>query len=143
MVDNHSKESRSYNMSQIRSKDTKPEQIVRKYLFSHGFRYRKYVKELPGKPDIVLPKYKTVIFVHGCFWHMHEGCSRSNIPKSNEDYWIPKLSKNKERDLKNIYSLELQGWNIIIVWECELKSSKKEVTLKKLHDLIRGEDILC
>jgi DNA mismatch endonuclease Vsr len=132
MADNHSKESRSYNMSRIKAKDTKPEQIVRQYLFSHGFRYRKHVSELPGKPDIVLPKYRTVIFVHGCFWHVHENCSRAIIPKSNEGYWIPKLSKNKERDLRNISFLESQGWKVIVVWECELK---KNIQLKRLDIL--------
>ena len=98
MADNHSKEVRSYNMSRIRSKDTKPEEVVRKYLFSKGLRYRKNDKRYPGCPDIVLPKYKTVIFINGCFWHMHDNCSGFVMPKSNLEYWIPKLTRNKKRE---------------------------------------------
>jgi DNA mismatch endonuclease, patch repair protein len=117
MADNHSKEVRSYNMSKIRSKNTKSEEVVRKYLFSKGLRYRKNDKRYPGHPDIVLPKYKTVIFVNGCFWHMHEGCNKFVMPKSNADYWIPKLTRNKQRDMQNISQLKDDDWNIITVWE--------------------------
>lgn len=119
-------------MSRIRSINTKPEEIVRKYLFSHGYRYRKNDKRYPGKPDIVLPKYHTVIFVNGCFWHCHPGCKRSNIPKSNEDYWIPKLKHNTENDNKHYTDLKAQGWKIIVIWECELKKRDIENTMKRI-----------
>lgn len=119
-MDNHSAEQRHYNMSRINSKNTKPEEIVRKFLFSHGFHYRKNDKRYPGHPDIVLPKYKTVIFVNGCFWHMHD-CKEFVLPKSNLDYWLPKLERNKQRDKENVEKLQSLGWNVIVVWECELK----------------------
>lgn len=132
MADNHSKEVRSYNMSRIRSKDTKPEEIVRKYLFSRGFRFRKNDKRYPGHPDIVLPKYKTVIFINGCFWHCHEDCKYYVVPKSNPEYWIPKLDRNRARDVANIDVLRNDGWNVVIVWECELKKSVQQERLEKL-----------
>lgn len=135
-MDNHSKEVRSYNMSKIKSKDTKPEEIVRKYLFSKGFRYRKNVKTLPGSPDIVLPKYKTVIMVNGCFWHIHEGCPKFVWPKSNVDYWTEKLTINKLRDIENIEALEALGWKVIIVWECELNKKTREKRLSLLSKQI-------
>ena len=131
MTDNHSKESRSMNMARIRSINTKPEEIVRKFLFSRGFRYRKNVKKLPGCPDIVLPKYKTVIFVNGCFWHKHD-CKRFVWPSSNADYWKAKINRNVERDLINIASLISLGWKVIVVWECELKKPNVQ---KRLEDL--------
>lgn len=131
MADNHSKEVRSMNMSHIRSTNSKPEEIVRKYLFSKGFRYRKNVRSLPGVPDIVLKKYKTVIFVNGCFWHMHN-CPRFVWPSSNQEYWRPKILGNVERDKRNISELRDLGWNVIIVWECELKKSVREARLLKL-----------
>lgn len=136
MADNHSKEIRSMNMSHIRSKNTKPEGLVRKFLFSNGFRYRKNVKELPGKPDIVLPKYKTVIFVNGCFWHMHD-CPRFVWPSSNQDYWIPKIQKNAERDKLNIQKLQNLGWQVITIWECQLKAGAADKTLLALAEKIR------
>ena len=117
MADNHTKDVRSRNMSRIRSTNSKPEEKVRKYLFSKGFRYRKNDKRLPGKPDIVLPRYKTVIFVNGCFCHKHD-CPRFVWPSSNENYWIPKIQKNVERDLKNLDVLTGLGWNVLVVWEC-------------------------
>ena len=120
MADNHTKDVRSKNMSHIRSTNTKPEENVRKYLFSKGFRYRKNAKGLPGCPDIVLAKYKTVIFVNGCFWHKHD-CPRFVWPSSNEEYWIPKIKRNVERDKANQAELKAAGWNVIIIWECELK----------------------
>ena len=120
MADNHTPEVRSYNMSRIRSKGTKPEEMVRKYLFAPGFRYRKNVKKLPGCPDIVLPKYRTVIFVHGCFWHMHN-CERFKWPSSNTEYWEPKIKRNAERDRLNQEKLRADGWNVIVIWECEIK----------------------
>lgn len=135
MADNHSPEVRSYNMSRIRSKDTKPEEFVRKQLFAAGFRFRKNDKRYPGKPDIVLPKYKTIIFVNGCFWHHHDNCSNFVLPKSKQDYWIPKLTKNKERDLNNQEELRKAGWNVIVVWECQLKKDLREETIA---DLIRS-----
>lgn len=134
-MDNHSPEVRSYNMSQIRAKDNKPEILVRKYLFSRGLRYRKNVKEHPGKPDIVLSKYKSVIFVNGCFWHMHEGCPKFVWPKSNEEYWVKKLNGNKSRDKANYEKLRNMGWKVIIVWECELE---EEGTLEKIYSQITG-----
>ncbi|MBQ2665084.1 MAG: DNA mismatch endonuclease Vsr [Clostridia bacterium] len=136
-MDNHTKEVRSYNMSQIRSTNTKPEETVRKYLFSKGFRYRKNDKHLPGKPDIVLKKYKTLIFVNGCFWHCHEGCPKYVFPKSNQEYWREKLDRNKKRDAENISKLENMGWNVITVWECELKKDKLGYTLETLADAVR------
>lgn len=131
-MDNHSKEVRSYNMSHIKNKDNKPEELVRKYLFSKGFRYRKNVKTLPGCPDIVLPKYKTVVFINGCFWHMHDGCSKFVWPKSNEEYWTKKLLRNKKRDDESKLSLEELGWKVLIVWECELKKAVREERLNLL-----------
>lgn len=121
MADVHSPETRSYNMSRIHGKDTKPEEKVRKYLFSQGFRYRKNDKRLPGKPDMVLPKYKTVIFVNGCFWHKHEGCKYFVWPKSNTDFWHSKIEGNVQRDVLKEKQLAEAGWRIIVVWECELK----------------------
>jgi DNA mismatch endonuclease (patch repair protein) len=132
----HSKEVRSYNMSRIRSKDTKPEENVRKFLFSKGFRYRKNDKRYPGCPDIVLPKYRTVIFINGCFWHCHEGCPDFVIPKSNQDYWIPKLEKNHKRDEENYAVLRNSGWNVLIVWECELKKDVRDKRLEQLYPQI-------
>ena len=115
-------------MSHIRSKDNVPEVKVRKYLFSKGFRYRKNVSELPGCPDIVLPKYKSVIFVNGCFWHKHD-CSRFRWPSTNQEYWIPKINRNVERDELNYKKLKELGWNIHIVWECQLKKKVFDETM--------------
>ena len=132
MADNHSKEVRSMNMSHIRSKNSKPEELVRKYLFSKGFRYRKNVKTLPGCPDIVLPKYKTVIFVNGCFWHKHD-CPRFVWPSTNEEYWRPKIMGNVERDKRNLAELQQLGWTVLTVWECELKKKVIDATLEQLE----------
>lgn len=131
MADNHSKEVRSMNMSHIRSINSKPEEKVRKYLFSKGFRYRKNVKLLPGCPDIVLPKYKTIVFVNGCFWHKHD-CGRFVWPLSNEEYWRKKINRNVDRDKKNVEDLKRQGWNVIIVWECQLKNNSIDNTMTEL-----------
>jgi len=136
MADNHSKEIRSMNMSHIRSKNTKPEELVRKYLFAHGFRYRKNVKALPGCPDIVLPKYKTVIFVNGCFWHKHD-CQWFVWPSSNQEYWIPKITANVKRDEKNYSLLQSCGWRVIVVWECELNKKLVNQTLQRLREQIK------
>ena len=127
------------NMSRIRSTNSKPEEIVRKYLFSKGFRYRKNVKKLPGCQDIVLPKYKSVIFVNGCFWHKHD-CPRFVWPSSNQDYWIPKIQRNIERDRLNAAELQKKGWHIITVWECELKKKNRELRLERLLSEITRED---
>ncbi|HKC68419.1 MAG TPA: DNA mismatch endonuclease Vsr [Bacteroidia bacterium] len=132
MTDVHTKEIRSYNMSKIRSKDTKPEILVRKFLFSKGFRFRLHQKLLPGKPDIVLPKYKSVIFIHGCFWHGHEGCKYFVIPKTRTEWWLQKINRNKQLDLTTHEKLKALGWKIITVFECDLKRDKKEKTLLRL-----------
>ena len=120
-------------MSRIKGKDTKPEMLVRSYLFSRGLRFRKNDKRYPGSPDIVLPRYNTVVFVHGCFWHRHEGCKYATMPKSNVEFWENKFYKNKERDECNKKELEAMGWNVITVWECELKKDKVEQTLENLY----------
>ena len=137
-MDVHDKKTRSYNMSRIKGKNTRPEELVRKYLFSQGFRYRKNDKRLPGSPDIVLPKYKTVIFVNGCFWHGHEGCRYFVWPESNKDFWKNKIETNIARDNKKTAALESMGWKVITVWECELKPKIREQTLSclvyKLHN---------
>jgi DNA mismatch endonuclease (patch repair protein) len=138
-MDVHSKEVRSYNMSCIKGKGTKPEEIVRKYLFSHGFRYRKNDKRLPGTPDIVLPKYKTVIFVNGCFWHGHEGCKYFVWPKNNAEFWKAKILQNIERDKRDFERLENAGWKVIVVWECSLKKTRRQQSLEYLMDGIRGD----
>ncbi len=132
MADVHEPETRSYNMSQITGKDTKPEMLVRKFLHSNGFRYRLHAKELPGKPDLVLPKYNSVIFVHGCFWHAHEDCKYFKIPKTRTEWWKKKLFGNKDRDEKNIRKLKDKGWNVMVTWGCELKPGKREQNLKKI-----------
>ena len=136
-MDVHNKETRSYNMSRIKGRKTKPEEIVAKYLFSQGFRYRRNVKKLPGTPDIVLKKYKTVIFVNGCFWHMHEGCKYFVWPKDNSEFWKNKLLANKERDEKEKKEIEELGWKVIVVWECQLKKAERERTLDWLIEKIR------
>ena len=127
------------NMSHIRSTNSKPEEIVRKYLFAEGFRYRKNVKKLPGCPDIVLLKYKTVIFVNGCFWHKHD-CPRFVWPSSNQDYWRPKILRNVERDNQSRKELETLGWKVITVWECELKKNVLNETLGKLIAELKAID---
>ena len=136
-MDDKTPEQRSINMSHIRSKNTKPEEVVRKYLFAKGFRYRKNDARYPGKPDLVLPKYHTVIFINGCFWHRH-GCSRSSLPKTNQDYWIPKIQRNVERDQQNIKALEDAGWQVIVIWECELKKKTLEETMNSVEAKLRG-----
>lgn len=138
MADVHTPEQRSRNMSAIRSKNTKPEEIVRKYLFSQGFRYRKNDLRLPGKPDIVLPKYKTVVFVNGCFWHAHEGCKYFVWPKNNSEFWKEKISGNIERDKRNNIELQNNGWHVITIWECELKPAKRQDTLDHLVKAIKS-----
>lgn len=136
-MDVHSKEVRSYNMSKVKSKNTQSEEIVRKFLFSKGFRYRKNVKTLPGSPDIVLPKYKKVIFVNGCFWHVHEDCKLFSWPSTNIDFWKNKLMTNVERDKQNTKLLNEMGWKVIVVWGCELKNNVRKDRLNLLvHQII-------
>ena len=123
---------RHANMAAIHGKDTKPEMVVRRYLWWHGFRYRLNHPRLPGKPDIVMRKYRTCIFVNGCFWHGHEGCRYYTIPKTNTEFWVNKVKRNKERDLKVQHELAAMGWHSITIWECELKPVKREDTLESL-----------
>ena len=136
MGDKHTPYVRSYNMSCIRSKDTKPEMLVRQHLFANGFRYRKNVKNLPGCPDVVLPRYKTVIFVQGCFWHMHD-CGRFHWPMTNQEYWKHKINRNVERDKINVERLQALGWNVLLIWECELRRNSIEDTMKRVMQIIR------
>lgn len=132
-----SPEQRSRNMAAIKGKDTKPEMIVRKYLFSRGLRFRVQVRKLPGTPDIVLPKYKTAIFVNGCFWHGHEGCKYFRLPKSNVEFWREKIERNIERDRESMQALFDLGWKVIRVWECELRNkANREAILNKIYNSI-------
>src|SRR6476646_9707695 len=132
MADVHDKKTRSYNMSRIRSTDTKPEMLVRRFLHARGYRYKLHDKSLPGKPDIVLPKYKTVIFVHGCFWHGHKGCKYFVVPKTRTEWWMEKIGKNVANDRKKQFAINEAGWKIILLWECELKGNEKDATLERL-----------
>lgn len=132
MSDNHSKEVRSMNMSHIRSTNSKPEETVRKYLFSCGLRYRKNVRTLPGCPDIVLKKYKTVVFVNGCFWHRHD-CGRFSWPATNENYWRMKIERNVQRDQENQQKLRELGWRVFVIWECQLKKKVSAEYLRELY----------
>ena len=137
MADVMTKEQRSRCMAAIKGKDTKPEMIVRQYLFSRGLRFRVQVRKLPGNPDIVLPKYKTVIFVNGCFWHGHEGCKYFRLPKSNIEFWEEKIDRNIARDIRNEEELKSHGWHVIRVWECDIKKvSGREVYLQNLYNAI-------
>ncbi|MBL0306387.1 MAG: DNA mismatch endonuclease Vsr [Chitinophagaceae bacterium] len=132
MADVHSKKVRSYNMSRIRSGNTKPEMLVRKFLHANGYRYKLHDKTLPGKPDIVLPKYKTIIFIHGCFWHGHTNCKYYVVPKTVTQWWLNKINTNKANDARAAKALKKEGWKIITVWECQLKPAKVEKTLNTL-----------
>ena len=123
---------RHNNMAAIHGKDTKPEMVVRKWLWRHGYRYRLNHPRLPGKPDIVMRKYRTCIFVNGCFWHGHEGCRYYTIPKTNTEFWVNKVKRNKERDVKVQHELAAMGWHCITIWECELKPKVREKTLESL-----------
>ncbi len=136
MADNHSKESRSYNMSRIKAKNTTPEIIVRKFLFHKGFRFRIHVQNLPGKPDIILPKYKTVIFVNGCFWHGHTNCRYFIIPKTRTDWWKNKILRTKSRDIIEHKILKDMGFKVLIIWECQLKKNIATQTLNALEALL-------
>ena len=132
MADVHNEGVRYYDMSRIKSKDTKPEMLVRRYLHGNRLRYRLHDKSLPGKPDIVLPKYKTIIFIHGCFWHHHSSCKLGKIPSQNEKYWMKKINSNVQRDILHGQKLMQLDWNVITVWECELHNKKLAETLKNL-----------
>ena len=144
MADVKTPEQRSRNMAAIKGKDTKPEIIVRKYLFSRGLRFRVQVKKLPGNPDIVLPKYKTVIFVNGCLWHGHEGCKYFRLPKSNVEFWKEKIERNIERDRESMQALFDLGWKVVRVWECELRNkANREETLNKIYTSITSPDGSC
>lgn len=134
MTDVHEPAIRSYNMSRIKCKDTKPELLVRKYLFSNGFRYRLHVKNLPGKPDIFLPKHKTAIFIHGCFWHGHKGCNYYKMPKTNSDFWKSKIYANIMRDKNVMQDLASMDIKTIIIWECMLNPIRKKETLESLKN---------
>ena len=135
MTDVHQPHIRSYNMSRIRSKDSKPEMIVRRYLFRKGFRFRLHVKSLPGKPDLVLKKYRTVIFVHGCFWHGHEGCRYFVIPKTRTEWWLHKIESNKKKDRSNRDRLRRDGWTVYEIWECELRGHDSPALVDLVIDL--------
>ena len=139
MSDVLNKEQRKRCMSHVRSKDTKPEVIVRKFLFANGFRYRLYKKDLPGRPDIVLPKYKTVIFINGCFWHGHLGCKSATIPKTNQEFWLAKIIGNIERDKLNYNKLHSLGWKVVEIWQCELKTEFRERTFNNLLAELRND----
>ncbi|WP_024469446.1 very short patch repair endonuclease [Treponema pedis] len=143
-MDKFSQKKRSEIMSKISGKETKPEILVRKYLFAKGFRYRKNVKTLPGKPDIVLPKYKTVIFVNGCFWHGHKNCKKAALPTTNFNFWKEKIDKNIIRDRKNISDLKKMGYNVIVVWQCTLTIKRRDETLEKVtRALLSSISTIC
>ena len=136
MPDRMTPEQRHDCMASIHSEDTRPEQAVRRELWHRGYRFRKYVRTLPGTPDIVLPKYRTCIFVNGCFWHGHKGCSKFVMPKTRTEFWANKIARNQERDLVNIQRLESIGWSAITVWECELGKSGIENTMEKIESML-------
>lgn len=140
MADIFSKKKRSQIMSNIRATETKPEIIVRQFLFSKGYRFRKNVKSLPGKPDIVLPKYKTVVFIHGCFWHGHKNCKKATLPSINKAFWKNKINSNVERDRVVQKALKKEGWKVLTIWECKLKS--KELLAKEMNKLLKNLDSL-
>jgi len=133
-VDKIRPEKRSRNMAQVKGKNTKPEILVRSLLHKMGYRFRLYVKRLPGKPDIVLPRYKAVIFVHGCFWHGHDGCKRATIPATRTELWMAKIAGNRERDQHNIAILEGLGYRCLTIWQCEMKDT--EALKQRLHTFL-------
>lgn len=138
MADRLSREKRSWNMSHIRNKDTEIEVKVRKYLFSKGFRYRKNDSRLPGKPDVVLPRYKTVIFVHGCYWHRHPGCKNCTTPSTNAAFWLEKFDKNIKNDAKHKDELEEAGWKVVVLWECEIENDFENTMEKVAEQLMKA-----
>jgi DNA mismatch endonuclease (patch repair protein) len=138
MADVHSQETRSYNMSRIKAQHTKPEMLVRKFLFANGFRYRLHNTKMIGKPDLSFPKYRTVIFIHGCFWHGHDDCRYFVVPKTRTDWWINKISQNSKRDKHVVEQLSKEGWRIITIWECDLRKDKINITLPLLLNKLRN-----
>jgi DNA mismatch endonuclease (patch repair protein) len=136
MTDVHTKEQRSYNMSRIKGKDTNPELLVRRFLHAQGFRYKLHDKSLPGKPDLVLPKYKTVIFINGCFWHGHANCKFFKVPQTRTDWWLNKINSNKANDEKTVKALKKEGWKVIVIWTCKLKKNKLRI-LEKIASRIK------
>lgn len=143
MADVHSPSQRSYNMSRIRGKNTRPELLVRSCLHQNGFRFRLHVSQLPGKPDIVLPRYKTVVLVHGCFWHGHEGCRYFRLPQTRTEFWSEKIARNQANDSKALHQLEAQGWAVIVIWECELKRDKLDETWRRLILVYGSVEVTC
>jgi DNA mismatch endonuclease (patch repair protein) len=140
MVDFLTPAERSARMSRIKGRDTRPEKILRRVLYSLGLRYRLNRQDLPGKPDLVFSKYKAVVFVHGCFWHRHVGCNISTTPKSNSSFWLDKFDRNVARDIKVVEALTCLGWRVFVVWECELGSEKKALlTGARIAKLLRGD----
>lgn len=139
MVDVHDKETRSFNMSRIKAKNTRPEMIVRKFLFSKGFRYKLHDKKLPGKPDLVLPKYRAVVLIHGCFWHGHKNCKYAVTPKTRRDWWAQKISETKKRDLIAHMELMERDFNVLTIYECQLRPGFRKVTLKNLIEQLLSE----
>lgn len=139
MADVHDKKTRSYNMSQIRSKDTQPELLVRKFLFSKGLRFRLHNKKLPGTPDLTLSKYHTVIFINGCFWHGHQGCKYFVLPKTRTDWWLEKIEETGRRDRKAMKALKELGWNPLVIWECDLRREKQQRTLDRIFYDIQSQ----
>ncbi len=138
MADVHTIEQRRFNMQQIKGKNTKPEILVRKFLFANGFRYKLHDKKLPGKPDLVLPKYKTVIFIHGCFWHGHNNCKYFVLPKTRTEWWTEKIKKNITNEEKAVKLLKKEGWKVITIWECKLKPANYNQTLHKIKVKLTG-----
>jgi DNA mismatch endonuclease, patch repair protein len=132
MTDVHNKETRSYNMSRVKSKDTKPELLVRRFLHQQGFRFKLHDMSLPGKPDLVLPRHKVVIFIHGCFWHGHKGCKYFTVPQTRTKWWLDKIEGNAQNDVKAVKVLKNGGWKVVIIWGCQLKRTKIKATLGKL-----------
>lgn len=140
MSDIFSSQKRSEIMSKVSGKDTRPEVLVRKFLFSEGFRFRKNDKRFPGTPDIVLPKYKTIIFINGCFWHGHENCRKSRLPETRKAFWEEKITRNIARDSTNYKELKNMGWKILVIWQCDLSNkAKREFTLSKLLSTLKSE----
>jgi DNA mismatch endonuclease (patch repair protein) len=140
MMDRLTKEHRSWNMSRIKGKNTKPEMIVRKMMHERGYRFRLHCKDLPGCPDIVLPKYRTVIFVHGCYWHRHKGCRLAYIPKSRVAFWTDKFSGNVERDRKHKAKLKKLGWNVGVIWECETQD--RDILYGCIKEIMNGGKVV-
>ena len=136
MADKLSPQQRHYCMSRIRGKATKPELQVRQWLWSHGYRYRLNVKRVPGKPDIILRKYRTAIFINGCFWHGHEDCDKYSLPRTNTDFWMDKITRNRERDQRNYKDLYDAGWHVIVIWECQLKKKNIEATMRGVEHVL-------